>query len=1377
MLLHDRHASAAAAAVAAVEADALDLKAERAIARAQMQMDGQLAAIDIVAAVEHDYGSVCAAIDASMASRCASMTRPGSSSAASRAPTRPSSSGSMPREARGCTASTREGATPGYPSLVPSASQPSLPPRPSTGRMIRLPNASPVPRPGSASGERLPPLNAPAVDPAGAPAMPPAPQELIDARERSRQLEKEIRAVKAMAAQDRSRLQAFADTHRMQGERAPSDGAAAFWLEARALLEAAVSQVYGSKLQVTGQQLTPGELRRVRMTFEQKAQGGGSGTSPSVGQVGADDLVASAPPAPPPPPSPPPAKKTVPLDVHEAALRELRLDLEEEAAKAAAKAEEEARVALEKAVSSHARESMALTAQLEKIQASADAKADEEAAKAKEERVSLLSRQLARRMQNREVAIGFTAWVEHYRAKQYAITRLHEVGNRLRSPGLTMAFDFWAEDAAEAKRRREHRAALLKNDSLEAQLRRARYDMTAMQMVNVAHADEARGLREKVAQLTAQNEAQAAEVAKARGEAVEAANVREEMDEELGDAKEAKERAVRAETDAAKQIRDSDILLRRLLGEQRERFEAETAEMKAQLEAKTAAQEREARLEVMRSQAMRRLLHAGLARGWAAWTEMYATMLAARELNRKLSSRMAVKGVGGAFVRWVRSARAAKDFLEKMSKEEQRAVAERLEGELERMRSLNDAVAAERDALMQQLMKVGGRERDTTSAHTAEVQSLIAEQQAAEKARRVDVFGKQALRRIIHAGLRDGFSAWRELADARTYALATMQRVSRRMRQKEVWNCFREWQAGAAELRASGELRAAHEAPQQLSDELATLTVRFEQMKTEYEARLEAAAHEQQTALARQKVELMGSVGEREALLQERAREERIEILRRQVIRRVRYGDLANKWAAWVEHKDAKLYALARLQQIGNRLRSPELSHAWAVWDSSLREERERSQMSVFDVLQEREAMLTSKCERLEREVERVTAEAAARVARIEEDKARALSSQLTELTGSAGEIAALREQEEKEGRIDLLRRQIGRRLLYSGLTRGWSAWTELWEAKRHAYGTLQRCSNKLNSSTAGVAHAFEGWVADLKETQQALAWQQLEAQSSGLEAQLRQARYESKRMVMVKTAQDDQLSALRAELEALYDEKRKAEQKLIGYGHMPDEVERLRAAAKEADAAAKEAISDKEAAEGDVLKQLDESQKLLEKLLAEQRKNLSQDLVNLKRELKSEVAEKGAVTAELAKLRQAAEAKEKANEAELTKLRAEVKRLSVKPEKKVKKPKPMIDLDESPGAPPISEQLAGALRENATRVLDLFRSWDADGDGQVSRAEFHKAMPALGLEVPKKVIDDLFSEWDRDGGGEIGYPELRKILQAPRGGSATPASAKTPKK
>ena len=40
------------------------------------------------------------------------------------------------------------------------------------------------------------------------------------------------------------------------------------------------------------------------------------------------------------------------------------------------------------------------------------------------------------------------------------------------------------------------------------------------------------------------------------------------------------------------------------------------------------------------------------------------------------------------------------------------------------------------------------------------------------------------------------------------------------------------------------------------------------------------------------------------------------------------------------------------------------------------------------------------------------------------------------------------------------------------------------------------------------------------------------------------------------------------------------------------------------------------------------------------------------------------------------------------------------------------IDLDESEGAP---VQLAAALRSNAARVIDLFRSWDTNEGGLVS--------------------------------------------------------------
>ena len=85
------------------------------------------------------------------------------------------------------------------------------------------------------------------------------------------------------------------------------------------------------------------------------------------------------------------------------------------------------------------------------------------------------------------------------------------------------------------------------------------------------------------------------------------------------------------------------------------------------------------------------------------------------------------------------------------------------------------------------------------------------------------------------------------------------------------------------------------------------------------------------------------------------------------------------------------------------------------------------------------------------------------------------------------------------------------------------------------------------------------------------------------------------------------------------------------------------------------------------------------------------------------------------------------------------------------------VDLDE--GAD-VAQQLRDVLSENAVRVIDLFREWDEDGSGYVDKREFRKAMPLLGLEVPRRDIDDLFDEWDPDGSGMLELKELTKRLR-----------------
>ena len=91
------------------------------------------------------------------------------------------------------------------------------------------------------------------------------------------------------------------------------------------------------------------------------------------------------------------------------------------------------------------------------------------------------------------------------------------------------------------------------------------------------------------------------------------------------------------------------------------------------------------------------------------------------------------------------------------------------------------------------------------------------------------------------------------------------------------------------------------------------------------------------------------------------------------------------------------------------------------------------------------------------------------------------------------------------------------------------------------------------------------------------------------------------------------------------------------------------------------------------------------------------------------------------------------------------------------------IDLEESDTGRPVQEQLRDILSKNAVRIIDLFREWDEDGDGSVSKKEFRKAMPMLGLEVPKHEVDALFDSWDPDGSGVLELAELNKVLR--RGG------------
>ena len=79
-----------------------------------------------------------------------------------------------------------------------------------------------------------------------------------------------------------------------------------------------------------------------------------------------------------------------------------------------------------------------------------------------------------------------------------------------------------------------------------------------------------------------------------------------------------------------------------------------------------------------------------------------------------------------------------------------------------------------------------------------------------------------------------------------------------------------------------------------------------------------------------------------------------------------------------------------------------------------------------------------------------------------------------------------------------------------------------------------------------------------------------------------------------------------------------------------------------------------------------------------------------------------------------------------------------------------------------IPYRLAGLLMENHARVIDLFRSWDEDEDGGISRKDFSRGLCALGLDerTDEMEIDELFATLDLDGDGMLEYEELNRMIR-----------------
>ena len=75
-------------------------------------------------------------------------------------------------------------------------------------------------------------------------------------------------------------------------------------------------------------------------------------------------------------------------------------------------------------------------------------------------------------------------------------------------------------------------------------------------------------------------------------------------------------------------------------------------------------------------------------------------------------------------------------------------------------------------------------------------------------------------------------------------------------------------------------------------------------------------------------------------------------------------------------------------------------------------------------------------------------------------------------------------------------------------------------------------------------------------------------------------------------------------------------------------------------------------------------------------------------------------------------------------------------------------------------DRLREALRANLERVTDLFRTLDENLNGMISKKEFRRVIPQLGLQLSAATVDELFDTFDVDGSGHLEYHELKKKLR-----------------
>ena len=936
----------------------------------------------------------------------------------------------------------------------------------------------------------------------------------------------------------------------------------------------------------------------------------------------------------------------------------------------------------------HAEKAAALERQRVELVGTAEERAAMLEAQGREERIELMKRQMVRRIMNRDISLGFGAWVELWEAKTYAMGRLRSVGNRLKSPELADAFSYW------------------------------RVDLQTTQSMSLLEQQQS----EKNA-LQAERDGLSAELARVRGE----------FERTLAAAEE--ERRVSLER-LRVQLSGSVEEQQRMLEEQEK-------------------EAREERIQLLRRQMVRRIMNRDIALGFGAWVELWIAKVDAMDKLRAVGNKLRSPELSNAFDHWAvdfAADKSAKLAAASMSHAQQlelsRTQVAKLEADLYQLQGQLQGVMAEKRAFAEMVDNMKG----THAGTLANLEGQQAQMEAKAREERIELMKRQMVRRIMNRDIALGFGAWRELWQAKTYAMARLRECGNRLKSPELYNAFSDWHGDWFEAKRIKMLEEARLQELEVQDVQATIEKKIAIVRAEAEKQLAEAEKRMDAALERQRIELVGTAEERLALRKSQDKEERVEMMRRQAIRRIQQKDLTLGFSCWTDMWESRRYALSKLQSVANKMKAPEVTNAFNLWYEDLDMAKRAAENTAiqrtharleFEISQSKNECGELKMVVLARDDElhflkhkhdSTVAALAQRDATIAElvpqcDKQAAQIEELLRQLTDANAAKVLSEKAQEDARLQMITQNESNRSLLEQLLAEQRATFE------DDFTALREKISKFGEERKAESEAFKE-----RSRAQSEAWDKERAADREAVAKTREADREA--------AQAD----LDKERESF--EKRAAEQKEIL------EAKIMEARASEATAEAERKATSDELIKTTEQRDAFESELQTMKLKFEDAEKLAETSAEAKERFEMELAD---AVQDLAKVKAALKEGKEDMATLKAALAAAEKKLAVFEKKKADSPlkKSMMALQEANPGAPISQILGLALKKNAARVIDLFRQWDTDGDGEVSRPEFHKAMPALGLgDLEKADIDELFNTWDADGGGSLDFKELSTILK-----------------